>query len=234
MMSSQEGRAPRQPEVRITSASGSITVVAESRIDVVADGAARVDIAADGSIEVFPPRGSTSITVRCPEGADIVVGTRSGSLHLRGHLGAVLATTLSGRIEADDVASADLRAVSGSIVVGTCTETCRVKTKSGSIRIGSAGAAEIMMGSGKVEVASVEGALKVRAVSGSVGVVAEGHGPIEVETMSGSITITLPSACRPDVRARSLSSRPRIELPAGTDCEVVARTLSGAIVVRAT
>jgi DUF4097 and DUF4098 domain-containing protein YvlB len=231
-MSSREVRALGHPEVRISSVSGRITVVAESRFDVVADGA-RIETAADGSVGVLPMRASTSITVRCPVGADIVVGTRSGSLRLQGHLGAVLATTLSGRIEAEDVASADLRAVSGSIVVGACIETCRVKTKSGSIRIGSAGAAEIMIGSGKVELSSVEGAVKVRAVSGSVSVVAGGHGPIEVETMSGSITITLPSACRPDVRARSLSSRPRIELPAGTDCEVVARTLSGAIVVRA-
>jgi DUF4097 and DUF4098 domain-containing protein YvlB len=227
-------RAPGQPEVRIASSSGAIRVVAESRFDVVAEGAAQIDAAADGSIDVSASRGSTAITVRCPEGANIVVGTRSGSLRLQGRLGAVLATTISGRIEAEDVASADLRAVSGSIVVGACAETCRAKTKSGSIKIGSTGAAEVMMGSGTVVVASVEGALKVRAVSGSVDVAAQGHGPIEIETMSGSITISLPPGCRPDLRARSLSSRPHVELSPGTDCQVVVRTLSGGITVRAT
>jgi DUF4097 and DUF4098 domain-containing protein YvlB len=227
-------RVPGQPEVRIATTSGAITVVGEPRYDVVAEGGAQIDTGADGSIDVSPTRGSASITVRCPHGADIVVGTSSGSIRLRGRLGAVLATTISGRIEAEDVASADLRAVSGSIVVGACAETCRVKTKSGSIKIGSTGAAEVMMGSGRVVVASVDGAVKVRAVSGSVDVGALGHGPIEIETMSGSITISLPSGCRPDLRARSLSSRPRVELPSGTDCQVVVRTLSGEIVVRAT
>jgi hypothetical protein len=227
-------RAPGQPEVRIASTSGAVTVVAEVRDDVVAEGGAQIDAAADGSIEVSLARGSTSITVRCPEGSDIVVGTRSGSLRLEGRLGSVMANTISGRIDADNVASADLRAVSGSIVVGVCAEMCRAKTKSGSIQIGSTGAAEVMMGSGRIKIASVVGALRVRAVSGSVQVVSQGRGPIEVETMSGSIAISLPPGCHPDVRARSVSSRPRVDLSPGTDCQVVVRTLSGDIVVRET
>jgi DUF4097 and DUF4098 domain-containing protein YvlB len=233
-MSSPDVPAPDRREVRIATSSGSITVIAEARVDVVAEGGAHVATEADGTVEVSPRRSSVSITVRCPEGVDLVVGTRSGSLLLRGHLGSVRATTLSGRIDADDLARADLRAMSGSIVVGSCAEICRVKTKSGSIKIGSAGAAEVSIGSGSVEVAHVKGAVRIRAISGSVGVVAEGHGPIEVETMSGSITITLPAGCHPDVRTRSLSSRPRIDLPAGRDCDVVARTMSGGIVVQST
>lgn len=233
-MSSPDVPAPRRREVRIVSSSGSITVIAESRSDVVAEGGADVDAGEDGTVEVSSQRSSRSITVRCPEGVDLAVGTRSGSLQLRGHLGAVRATTLSGRIQADDVAWAELRAMSGSIEVGSCADMCRVKTKSGSIKIGSAGAAEVSIGSGSVEVANVKGAVRIRAISGSVGVVADGLGPIEVETMSGSITIKLPAGCHPDVRARTLTSRPRIELPAGRDCEVVARSMSGGIVVQAT
>jgi DUF4097 and DUF4098 domain-containing protein YvlB len=225
---------PDHPQVRITSSSGSITVVAEPRDDVIADGAAEVDTTSDGSIDVIPGTRSTSITVRCPEGASLVVGTRSGSLHLRGHLGAVRATTLSGRLEADDVSSADMRAMSGSIRIGSCTGTCRAKTKSGSVHIGSAAAVEVTIGSGSVKVDHVDGVVRVRAVSGSVGVGAAGHGPIEVETMSGSITITLPQGCHPDVRVRALKSRPHVDLPPGRDCDVVARTLSGSIVVRST
>ena len=230
-MPSHSGKPLSPLFVRIASSSGSITVLAESRVDLVAEGAANVETAEDGSVEVVLRRNSDSITVHCPEGTSLVVGTRSGSLTMSGHLGAVRATTLSGQLEAGDVTSADLRSTSGSILVGSCTGMCRAKTKSGSVHIGSAGSADVTIGSGSVEVDHVDGAVQVRSVSGSVGVGAQGHGPIEVETMSGSITITLPHGCQPDVHARSLSGRPRIELPSGRDCNVVARTLSGDIVV---
>src|SRR5436309_2924925 len=102
-------------EVRITATSGSITVVAEPRHDVVTDGQARVEVGADGAVEVVAK--SKSITVRCPEGADTVVGTNSGSLRFQGRVGAVKATTTSGRIEVERATAVDARAMSGSITV---------------------------------------------------------------------------------------------------------------------
>jgi DUF4097 and DUF4098 domain-containing protein YvlB len=223
---------PGPLEIRISANSGSITVMGETRADVIADAAATVEQVSDGSVEVVPPNSSTSVRVHCPEGCDVVVGTRSGSVTLLGRLGAVRATTVSGSIKAEEVTSADLRAMSGSIAVGSCEGICRVQTKSGSVRVGAAGAAEVMIGSGSVEVDHVDGALLVRAISGSVHVGTGGRERVEVETMSGSITVSLPPDCHPDVRARSMSSRPRVEPLAGADCEVVVRTLSGKIVVR--
>ena len=224
--------APGQPGVRIAGSSATITVIGEARADVVTDGGAGLGRTEDGCVEVHLERSSRSVTVRCPEGSDLVVGTRSGSVHLRGYLGAVRATTVSGSIKAEHVRSADLRAMSGSVTVGVCDATCRVSTKSGSARVGSAGAVEVTIGSGSVEVDHVGGPVRIRAISGTVRVGAGGHDRIEVETMSGSITVTVPTGCHPDVRARSMSSRPRIETPAGHDCEVIVRTLSGGIVVR--
>jgi hypothetical protein len=143
--------APGQPEVRITAGSGSITVVAEPRDDVVTDGQGEVNRAHDGAFEVAPRRRSHSMTVRCPEGASVMVGTRSGSLVLTGP---------------------------------------------------------------------------------SVSLETEGGGPVEVETMSGSVTVVLPAGCKPEVRAKSLSSRPKIECEEGHDCKVAVRTMSGRITVR--
>lgn len=231
-MSSDVVESREQPEVRITTASGSITVVAEPRDDVVADDSVDVRRAHDGSTEVVPRKRSRSMTVRCPEGAAVVVGTRSGSLKLAGSFGAVRVTTMSGSITVDRATSVDARAMSGKIVVGTCTGSCRVKTKSGSTRVSSAGSVEIHLGSGSIQVDHVDGAAAVRAVSGSVTVEAGGAGPVEVETMSGSVTIVLPASCQPRVKARSLSSRPRIECSQGNDCDVTVRTLSGGITVK--
>jgi DUF4097 and DUF4098 domain-containing protein YvlB len=83
-----------------------------------------------------------------------------------------------------------------------------------------------------VTVDHVEGSVTVRAVSGSVTLETEGGGPIEVETMSGSVTVVLPDGCKPEVRAKSLSSRPKIECEQGHDCKVAVRTMSGRITVR--
>lgn len=227
---SVEGPGP--PEIRIAASSGSITVFGEPRDDVVSDDNARVNAGPEGSVEVVPRKGSRSVTVRCPEGTHVVVGTRSGSLQLKGRLGAVRATTMSGKISVDQVASADVRSMSGSIAVGACTGACRVKTKSGSASIRSAGAAEVTVGSGSIQINHVEGSVRARAISGSVTLDAEGHGDVEVETMSGSIMVTLPDGCRPDVRAKTLSSRARVDSPPGHDVVVIAKTLSGGITVR--
>jgi DUF4097 and DUF4098 domain-containing protein YvlB len=231
-MSSEGVTTPLHPEVRIVTGSGSITVIAESRGDVIADGKAQVDTDENGALEI--KNKSRSLTVRCPEGTNIVAGTRSGSIRLHGSLGSVRATTLSGHVEADHVASADIRAMSGSVEVAACDGICRVKTKSGSTHIRSAGAVEVSIGSGTITVDNVTGAARARAISGSVQIGARGEGRVEAETMSGSITITLPPACRPTVKVKSLSSKPRVDVTQGQDCEVLARTLSGGITVRST
>lgn len=231
-MSSSAVDAPGQPEVRITTGSGSINVIAEARANVVAEGRVDVQRAADGAVEVVPQKGSRSMTVRCPEGSSVTVGTRSGSLQLEGRFGAVRATTLSGSIAVDTAQSVDARAMSGKITIGACSGACRLKTKSGSIRLKSAGSAEVHIGSGSVNLDHVEGSVVARAVSGSVTVDAGAAGPVLVETMSGSITVTLPPNCRPNVRAKSMSSRPRVECESGDDCDVKVRTMSGGISVR--
>ena len=218
-------------EVRITTSSGSVRVIGEPRHDVVSEGGR---VAVEGSsVTVHGKKsGSSSLVVRCPEGTDLVIGTRSGSLEVRGRVGEVRFTTMSGSVRAEHVASADVRTMSGSIDVNECDGLCRVKTKSGSTRVGRAGAVEVTIGSGSIDVERVTGSASARAVSGTVGIGAEGKGPIEAHTMSGSITITVPAGCRPHVRAKSLSKSTDISVPSGDDCEIVCKTMSGGIAVR--
>jgi DUF4097 and DUF4098 domain-containing protein YvlB len=223
---------PLTNEIRIASGSGSINVIAEHRSDVDAGSGGLLKLE-DGVVNVVGHRNSTTLNVRCPEGADVVIGTRSGSISLKGRFGAVRAQAMSGRIDLHDAAtSADMRTMSGSIHVATCTGMCRAKTKSGHAHIESAGSVDVAVGSGRIEVDHVHGSVRARAISGSITLTAEGTDRIEAETMSGSIVIGLPENCRPHVRAKSLSRAADIELPAGDDVEVVARTLSGGITVK--
>lgn len=229
-MSDEGVTAGEGPEVRVTTSSGSVRVIGEERADVVAEGGT---VKVDGpTVTVVGKKSSGSLTIRCPEGMDLVVGTRSGSLRILGRVGAVRYTAMSGSVQAEHVGSADIRTMSGSIQVERCDGLCRVKTKSGSTRVGSAGAVEVTIGSGSIDVQHVTGSARARAISGSVGIGAQGEGRIEAETMSGSITITLPEGVRPHVRAKSLSRSTDIGVPSGDDCEIYCKTLSGGIKVR--
>jgi hypothetical protein len=185
--------------VRISATSGRVTVIAEPRSDVVVDRGGSAETAADGAVEIRAGR-SSSVVVRCPPEADVIVGTRSGRIELRGRFGAVGVTSQSGSIRVGATASADLRTVSGSVELKACDGLCRVSNTSGGITVGATGDAEISTVSGSVGVEDASGAVQVRSVSGKVRIVSGARGPVRVGTVSGSITISLPAGVRPKVR----------------------------------
>jgi DUF4097 and DUF4098 domain-containing protein YvlB len=186
--------------LRISAVSGRVTVTAEDRADVVVDqgGVARTD--ADGAVEIRPAMPSSSIEVKCPAGADVIVGTRSGRVELSGRYGSIGVTSQSGSIRAGAAAEADLRTLSGSVELAHCDGRCRVSTKSGRIALGATGDVEISTVSGSVGLDGAAGGVQVRTVSGRVSIVSAGRGPVRAGTVSGSITIALPAGVRPAVR----------------------------------
>src|SRR4051794_35693134 len=138
--------------VRITAASGRVSVTAEARVDVVVDRGGAARAMPDGAVEIRPGRPSDSLEVRCPAGADIVIGTRSGGVELRGRFGTVVVTSRSGSIRVAAAADADLRTVSGAVELDECEGRCRVSTTSGGITVGATRDAEISTSSGSIGV----------------------------------------------------------------------------------
>src|SRR4051812_32406309 len=98
--------------LRLQSRSGKIDVVAEPRDDVEIEGDRFSTAEADGGA-VFEVRsghgGSKNLTVRCPAGTDVAVGTQSGNVKMTGDFGTVSVTTLSGAIDIEGADEADLR-----------------------------------------------------------------------------------------------------------------------------
>ncbi len=222
------------PSLRLTTRSGRIAVLGEQRDDIVFEAGLRsardVEQDAEGRVAVTSARGgSASLEVRCPAGSDVVVGTASGSVELRGRLGHVRATTMSGRTEVDQVESLDVRSLSGSIAVVRCGGRCRLQTKSGRATIGIADDADISTASGQVRVASCCGSIRVRTASGSVELGTEGKGNVDVRTMSGSVGVEVPEGVRPTVDLRSAKGRPKCDCPEGKDCRISVSSLSGKI-----
>jgi DUF4097 and DUF4098 domain-containing protein YvlB len=186
--------------LRISAVSGRVTVTAEDRVDVVVERGGVAHASADGAVEIGPTQASNSIEVRCPSGADVIVGTRSGRVELSGRYGSIGVTSQSGSIRAGAAAEADLRTLSGSVELASCDGRCRVSTKSGRITLGATGDVEIATVSGSVGLDGAAGGVQVRTVSGRVSIVSAGRGPVRAGTVSGSITIALPAGVRPAVR----------------------------------
>ena len=203
-------------------------MTAEARADVVVDRGHIAGPSADGAVEIRPVKPSDSVHVRCPEGADVMVGTRSGRVELSGRFGAVGVTSQSGSIRVAAAAEADLRTVSGSVELAACDGRCRVSTTSGRITVGSTRSAEISTTSGSVGVDAVAESVQVRSVSGTVGVGSSAGGPVNASTVSGSITIRLPTGVRPAVRSSGLG-KVRSSFEPGEDIRVEIATVSGTV-----
>ena len=195
--------ADARVRLRITTVSGRVTVKAEPGAEVVV-GAGSVTATPDGDVEVRSPRPSDSVQVTCPAGADVIIGTRSGKVELQGAFGSVGITSVSGAIQVESVAEADLRTISGSVQLAECLGQCRVSTKSGRITVGTTRDAEIATVSGRVSLDDVGGSVDVRAVSSRVSIGSAAHGPVRLSMVSGAVTIRLPRGVRPLVQASGL------------------------------
>jgi DUF4097 and DUF4098 domain-containing protein YvlB len=214
--------------LRISAVSGRVTVTAEPRSDVVVDRGGVTAAGPDGTVEIRAGRPSDALAVRCPEGADVVVGTTSGNVELAGRFGTIGVTSQSGSIHVASVSEADLRTVSGRIELGDCEGRCRVSTTSGRIRVAATRDVEVSTTSGSIGLDAVSGAAQAQSVSGSVRVASAGRGPITIRTVSGSVTINLPASVRPAVHSSGYG-KVHNGFQAGDDVVVEIANVSGRV-----
>jgi len=132
---------PGYADLHLSTRSGHVTVIGEERDDVLIEGGPRDEhIERDGAGGVrfmSANHGSSNVEVRCPTGSDVAAGTMSGHVRLRGHLGRVRVTTVSGNIEAEHVEAIDARTIAGGIEIERCDGKCALQTKSGRAQCGS-------------------------------------------------------------------------------------------------
>lgn len=230
-MDTQRFDLPVAATIRIQSRSGKVEIIAEPRDDVLVEGERFDAREADGAtLELRSGRGgSKTITVHCPVGTDLTVGTHSGSISSAGEVGAISSTTMSGHIDIDRADEADLRTGSGNISIGSVRGRCRLNTMSGKIDGGDLAACACGTMSGAIRIDHVAGPFKARTVSGSIRATCGGEGPIIVKSVSGKVEITLPEGLGVDRRFKTISGRVRCPFPEGDDCRIEAMTVSGAI-----
>ena len=104
--------------LRLSLGSGSIRATAEDRDDFLIDGKSPHIVGAevddDGVVSVAVAGGNGSVDLVVPLGSDLILGTQSGRVTLKGEFGAVQITTESGSISVDHCDRADLRTGTGT------------------------------------------------------------------------------------------------------------------------
>jgi DUF4097 and DUF4098 domain-containing protein YvlB len=234
---------PLDGRIRVLSASGSVTVIAEERPDVdVEPGQRGVELKEGGRgrhrhrhgilghlrshehdegerqhrpvLEVKTKSGS--VEVRCPIGTDVSVGAISGNVKLLGTFGSVKVSTVSGGIEIDNITGdLDARCVSGSISVARCAGRCDVSSKSGRVRV-----------------ERVEGPTHASTISGGVEIGAAGSDEVELKMVSGGAKVTILGEKQPRVRFNSLSGKMHCDCKQGSDFDLKVRSISGSLEIK--
>lgn len=178
----------RIDEVRIAAGSGSVQVVA-------GDHAFRVEGVAEVRIDGRRATVETTrrVTVYVPEGTDIVIGSSSGRVDVRGVAGAVAVANESGSITIDEADSVDARTSSGRVKVGCCHGDCRVKSSSGRVTVDHCGDADVSTSSGRIDLRDADGWVRAHCVSGRICIEMDGPYDAEAETVSGRVQITYPA-----------------------------------------
>ena len=198
--------------VRISTTSNRVLVLAEDRADVDVDGRARVtESGARTTIDKVRSR----LLVRVPHGTDVVVGSSSARVEVRGPVGDVAVTSASGRVSVEQAGAVDVRSSSGRIEIGHAEGECRLRAKSGRVQVESCGGADAATTSGRIVLRGVGGPVRAHCVSGRIEVDLDGAHDVDAETVSGRIRVSLPPGVRGD----------------GSDCTCTTRSISGRVEV---
>jgi DUF4097 and DUF4098 domain-containing protein YvlB len=126
-----------------------------------------------------------------------------------------------------EFADCQIRAASGDVDIDTVRGNLKAATASGSISVQAvAGNASVAAASGNATIGELDGDLKFKAASGNLGV-ERLSGRVSTETASGSVTIT--TAVRGAISARSSSGDVGVGVAERTAAKLDLTTASGAV-----
>jgi DUF4097 and DUF4098 domain-containing protein YvlB len=216
--------------LHISNRSGAVRVTAEVGATLDVKGG-NVERDPEGGLRIDGARPSKAIEVRCAAGTDLVIGTISGAVEVRGPAGAVKVATVSGNIDVERAARLDVRTKSGTVDVGACEGDCNVVVTSSTVKVGAAGRAKVSAVSGRIAVDQLDDA-KVQTVSGKVELGSRGGGQVLVQTVSGNVDVSVPTDSTPSTALKSMSGRIACDCATGSDGEIRVKSLSGAIRIR--
>jgi DUF4097 and DUF4098 domain-containing protein YvlB len=124
----------------------------------------------------------------------------------------------------------EINVVSGAVVVSNFHERTVVRGVSGDITLaGVHGSAKVNTVSGAITAEQVTGDIKVNAISGAITVIAGAGGRIDLNTVSGSLTVDLEDPVPAEINLQCVSGAMTIRLPHNPDIKVDLSTAHGQV-----
>jgi DUF4097 and DUF4098 domain-containing protein YvlB len=184
------------------------------------------------------------LKIRAPEGAKVQFEGASADVRGRGRFGSLEADSASGDIEFDEVAGdTNVNAASGDVTVRSIDGVAEVNTASGDVELGRVGGELVAKAaSGDVRVDDAGAGVKIRTASGDQRIGGVTAGSVELQSMSGDISVGIRQGSNVWVDARAMSGDLSSELELGDEqpaddaplVELRAASMSGDVsVVRA-
>ncbi len=189
-------------------------------------------------------RETITLRIRCPEGADLDVRTKSADIRVRGSLGDVSAKTASGDLNFDEVSGeVRIKTASGDVHVEDVHGSTSIQTASGDLFISRArGEVSGQLVSGDVFIRDALSAVGLNTVSGDQRIEAVVAGSVDLHAVSGDILVGVRRGSRVYVDCNTISGSTRSELELSDApvaqieaeaplVEVRAKTVSGDIAI---
>lgn len=156
----------------------------------------------------FARGGKANVSLIVPVRTDLAINVATAEVNLRGELGAVRARTASSDVSVEEAGRVEAHSASGDVRVRAAGEI-HASSASGDIRIGTVvGALSASSASGDVSAEQVGGRVEIGTTSGDIRLRRCDGDDIAVKTVSGDITIGLPTGIRvePDISTLSGST----------------------------
>ena len=184
------------------------------------------------------------LKISVPEGAKVQFEGASADVRGRGRFGELEADSASGDVDFEDVAGdATVNSASGDVTVRSIDGSAEVNTASGDLELGRVGGDLVAKtASGDVKVDDAGAGVKIRTASGDQRIGGVTAGSVELQSMSGDISIGIRQGSNVWVDARAMSGDLSSELELGDEqpagdaplVELRAASMSGDVnVVRA-
>src|SRR5581483_1420616 len=216
--------------VYINDVAGTVVVSAWDRNEVLATGTLgygvdRLEVSGDASDLSFVVKlpkhshnvGESDLRLMVPQGARVELDTVSADVSVQGARGPLKITTVSGDVGAD-VQSQDVavQTISGDLILRAPSKSTRVNTVSGDLHLsGLQGMLAAESVSGNLSVSGSRfSELRLKSVSGDMGLEAsfEPQARVVGETLSGSITLRVPSDVSGTALVKSFSGEAQCDM----------------------
>jgi DUF4097 and DUF4098 domain-containing protein YvlB len=171
--------------------------------------------------------GPIEAQIRTATGAAASLSIGAGRIETSGRLGAVSATTGAGQIRIEACSEARVRTGSGNVEVLEATGGVDAKTGAGTVTITRTGGdARVTTGAGNARLGEIGGLAHLTTGHGNVEI---GHAGEAVEAFTASGNIDVARADRGRVRAKTVSGRVSVGVPSGVSALLDVSTLSGRV-----